>query len=228
MSCEANGVSIDVEVWKRSNRVTLDRQKMNHWILAVSLNENPSGADVKQNIYNALVRWQGNFIDFYWDIGTETRIVDFDNLDLKFLWTGVEPSPLGVLSEKLKMQTELGGNITQSRGALPGPVPTLVAGNVAYYRLDFAYRGTLSSLPWPVARADWYAWESDYCPINAEIVLMAAGVPTEAPAEKSAQERLDDALKGATLSLTSALFWPGLIIGGVLLAGYMAKKRIDK
>lgn len=204
---------IDVAEWTQQNRCPLFPGLMNRWLLIRTDEDAPTRWDIKQSLYDALVRWQGMAVDIYWDLGTAGRIGDFDNLRI-----------VNTASRQYQLP-----NPAVRREQLQGALPTVTGKNHIWVELEFAYRGALTNIAWPVARNSLFSFTEDQCPTGADWVLATVGMPTvEAPPELDFAQKVAQVSSSAASAAGSALFWPlvgvGVVVGGALLA----KRQLDK
>lgn len=211
---------IDTEKWQANNRVPLFPGKMNRWLLARTLRDNPEPTDIRNTLLAVFNKWfEGSPIDpVLADKGGAPGVVD----NVRIVRRSLTPISLS--------------NVARRREDLPGELPTVNGANgVLWLEVEFACRAMASSMPWPVRTAPGVigvqVQSSARCPINADWILLEAGKPlAEAPPEvpitnilaQATGEVIADTLDtagGAAGALLAPLFWP-LVIGGAAVALY--------
>lgn len=210
--------SVDVEVWRRANRVPIFRNKINRWLFARTTRDNPNAETVREELYDAMVRWSGKSVDFYLFSGGGVYVGDFDLVKV-------------VRAEKSDAQGfppfHLSDRLTRSQDLPYGPLPTINAGGkpLVYFEVTFAYRGFLTDLPWPVARIGAAGMTPlDRCPTSTDMMLFEVGQAlADAPSEKSLADLLGETAKELSKGAAKFVFWPvALAIG---LVGVVAWGR---
>jgi hypothetical protein len=199
---------VDVDKWRRENRVPLLRGKINRWILIRTVRDNPTSDQLKDTLAATFVKWfSGTTLDPALTFKGTTRSATADLIKLE-----------RVSKERLTFP-----KTARRREDLPGTLPTARPGEVVWLEVSFAYRGEQSDMPWPVRTGAPLQLESSaQCPIGADWVLDAAAVPTEdAPPEMSSAEKA-----GAVISNTAkdvgkgalGILWIPLAVAGAAIA----------
>ena len=123
----------------------------------------------------------------------------------------------------------------EMREKLPGPtLPLIKATNVLYLDDQFNYRGKIERLPWPCAKKSTVIAAAvpsgyDYCPLDADWILLAAAEPVSvAPPKTSAgtilQTKVDDAKSAARMGIGLYMMYLGVsIVGATYLFKYLGK-----
>ena len=206
---------VDVDEWQRQNRVPLFPGKVNRWILARTLRDNPTPDELKDTLAATFSKWFGGmpFDPVLSSKGT-TRSATADLIKLE-----------RVSKERLSFP-----QTARRREELPGISPTVRSGELVWLEVSFAYRGQLRDMPWPVrVGAAVQLQSSANCPIGADWILDSAAVPTvDAPPEKSSTEKAGEALSDTAQDLGRGLFkilWIPVAIVGVGLVLYYVGVR---
>jgi hypothetical protein len=195
---------------------------MNRWILARTTRDNPSSDDVRDDLYDSLVRWSGQSVDIYWFSGDGVYVGAFDLVTIP----RAERSPTGLPPFRYE------DTIAFAQDVSLGPMPTIDSGGqpLLYFEVQFAYRGYHESLPWPVSRkllAPGLPSPADQCPTGCDMMLYAAGTALQdAPPEKSLGELLSETSRRMTGQAASVLVWPALLGLGVVAAIAAGKHTI--
>ena len=206
---------VDVDKWRTENRVPLFRGKINRWILARTLRDDPSPDDIKQTLAATFMKWfAGTSLDPALVFHGTTRSATADLIKLE-----------RVSKERLSFP-----KTARRREDLPGVVPLLRSGDFAWLEVSFAYRGQETDMPWPVRTgAAVQLTSSAECPLDADWILDSTAEPTEdAPPEMSsggkAWEVLTDTAENVSTGALKALWAPLLVVGAVLLLFIRARR----
>lgn len=218
-------MSFDLEQWQLKNRAPLFSGKKNTWILARTLRDNPTEKDVKETLLFCLVKWfEGNGVDVL--LSSKSGDIVSNGVD------GIKVKTVSKTRPTLK-------STAARRENLPyGPIPTVNGqGGVAYVEVEFNYRASLESLPWPVRTAPGLIGmqlkSSAEHPIDADWILLEVGKPEEPSAKpptggeivlESALKPAAEAVKMTAQELIGDLWLP-LIIGGAIGAWWLLKKK---
>lgn len=206
---------IDTEAWGANNRAPVYRDQMNRWLLVRTVRDQPDADDVRKSLYDGMVRWSGQRIDFYWETARGTTIGDFDLV--RILRAERKPFTLDQV-ERRREDLRFG----------PLPMLNPEGDPPVYLEIEFAYRGYVDSLPWPVARIGLgNVILADDCPSNADWMLLAVGKPlSAAPPERSLSELISESGRHAAASVGKALLWPALLVGGAVALLAWARKEL--
>ncbi|MFZ5892527.1 MAG: hypothetical protein ACOY0T_15815 [Myxococcota bacterium] len=209
-------LGVDVDEWRRLNRVPLYPGKMNRWILARTLRDDPTPDDVKSTLAAVFMKWfEGTLLDPALTYHDTTRSGTADLVKL----------------ERVSRERLMFPNTVRRREELPGVMPMLRAGPFVWLEVSFAYRGQQTDMPWPVRTGAMVQLESSaQCPLDADWILDSVATPTEnAPVELSSTDKLLALLgeKGAELKkpLEDMALWAALIVGGALLTLLLARRN---
>jgi hypothetical protein len=117
---------VDVDRWRTENRVPLFRGKVNRWILARTLRDDPSPDDIKQTLATTFMKWfAGTSLDPALVFHGTTRSATADLIKLE-----------RISKERLSFP-----KTARRREDLPGVVPVLRSGDFVWLEVSFAYRG---------------------------------------------------------------------------------------
>jgi hypothetical protein len=206
---------VDVDKWRVDNRVPLFRGKVNRWILARTLRDDPSPDDIKQTLAATFMKWfDGTTLDPALVFHGTTRSATADLIKLE-----------RVSKERLSFPKS-----ARRREDLPGVVPVLRSGDLVWLEVSFAYRGQETDMPWPVRTgAAVQLTSSAECPLDADWMLDSTAVPTEdAPPEMSssgkAWEVLSDTAETVSTGALKALWAPLLVVGAGLVLFILARR----
>lgn len=210
---------VDVEEWRKKNRVKLYPGKVNHWVLARTLKDNPDDDDLKQTLFAVMNKWfKGSPIDPALELSSGGRAGNTDAIQIVAISRSLIDPPA----------------VMQTRDQLPyPPIPTVTAGPVVFIHVKFAYRGRQSSMPWPVRTSPGWAGvqlqTSAQCPIDADWMLVSAGKAVEkAPPKETVSEAVkekaaevaktanNDILKPLVKTVGAPLLFAGLGFGAFL------------
>ncbi|MFZ5895554.1 MAG: hypothetical protein ACOY0T_31140 [Myxococcota bacterium] len=207
--------AVDVEAWRRVNRVPLYPGKVNRWILARTLRDDPSPDDLRSTLAAVFAKWfEGTLLDPSLVFRDTTRSGTADLIKL----------------ERVSKERLMFPNTARRREELPGVMPMLRAGSFIWLEVSFAYRGQQKEMPWPVRTAAMVQLESSaQCPLDADWILDSVASPTEdAPPELSSTEKLGTLLgetgRAIKDELENALLLPAIIVGGVLAILLVARR----
>lgn len=220
LDCQA----LDIEAWRKANRVPVFPGKINRWLLARDGEDNASEGEIRADLLDTIVHWEsvGQWgLDskwFYWDFGNAARIGNFDLIEVK-----------RVSSDRFSIAPN-----AARREQLPlGPLPMVGGNRPLYVEMSFAYRGSMPDLPWPTALIPppsggifpaYY-----FCPIGAHWILLAAGQPLQdAPTERSTIDYMSDVGAAVTGSALQVLFWPLALVAGVGGVLHFTRRQISK
>jgi hypothetical protein len=206
---------VDVDDWRKQNRVPLFPNKVNRWILVRTLRDNPTPDQLKDTLAATFSKWfSGTPLDPVLTSKGTTRSATADLIKLE-----------RVSRERLSFQAS-----ARRREELPGLFPTVRPGDVVWLEVSFAYRGQTPDLPWPVRTGAAVQLQSSAnCPVDADWILDAAAVPTaDAPPEKSSSEKAADAVSDTAQQVGTGVakaLWLPLAIVGVGLVLYLLAVR---
>jgi len=206
---------VDVDEWRKLNRVPLFRGKVNRWVLIRTTRDNPTPDDLKNTLAAVFVKWfEGTVLDPALTFKGTTRSSTADLIKLE-----------RVSKDRLSLD-----NPARRREELPGLGPTVAPGEVVWLEVTFAYRGQQTDMPWPVRTgAAMQLTSSAQCPVGADWMLDAAQTPTlDAPAEQPTSEKAGEVLSNAADALTGSLFnllWlPLAALGAVALLVWQTRR----
>jgi hypothetical protein len=206
---------VDVDEWRKRNRVPLFPGKVNRWVLVRTTRDNPTPEDLKNTLAAVFVKWfEGTVLDPALVFKGTTRSSTADLIKLE-----------RVSKDRLSLD-----NPARRREELPGIGPTVAPGDLVWLEVSFAYRGQQTDMPWPVRTgAAMQLTSSAQCPVGADWMLDAAQTPTmdappeQTPAEK-AGEVVNNAAAGVAGGLLSLLWLPLAALGAVALLVLQARK----
>ncbi|MEI9948314.1 MAG: hypothetical protein WDO74_04870 [Pseudomonadota bacterium] len=206
---------VDVDEWRKLNRVPLFPGKVNRWVLVRTTRDNPTPDDLKNTLAAVFVKWfEGTVLDPALTFKGTTRSSTADLIKLE-----------RVSKERLSLD-----NPARRREELPGLGPTVAPGDVVWLEVTFAYRGQQTDMPWPVRTgAAMQLTSSAQCPVGADWMLDAAQMPTlDAPLEQASTEKAGEVLSNAADAVTGSLFnllWlPLAALGAVALLVWQARR----
>jgi hypothetical protein len=206
---------IDVDDWRRRNRVPLFPGKVNRWVLIRTTRDNPTPDDLKNTLAAVFVKWfEGTVLDPALVFKGTTRSSTADLIKLE-------------RASKDRLSFD---KTARRREELPGVGPTAAPGQVVWLEVSFSYRGQQTDMPWPVRTgAAMQLTSSAQCPIGADWVLDSAQIPTvDAPPEQTtgqkAGEVLGDAASSAASGIASLLWLPLVVIGVAALLVLRARE----
>jgi len=206
---------VDVDEWRRQNRVPLFPGKVNRWVLVRTTRDNPTPDDLKNTLAAVFVNWfEGTVLDPALTFKGTTRSATADLIKLE-----------RVSKERLSLD-----NPARRREDLPGLGPTLAPGEVVWLEVTFAYRGQQTDMPWPVRTgAAMQLTSSAQCPVGADWMLDAAQTPTvDAPPEQTSGEKAGEVVSTAADAAAGGLFnllWlPLAALGAVALLVWQARR----
>ncbi len=192
---------VDVSQWKKENTVELYPGHTNSWLVGIVVDKTSNVDQVLGKVKIMLDEAAGGSGVLYPTFGIAKNIDS-----VKIVKSGLKQFKL---SDQKQVWTKL-----------KSP-PNLAVGDgeqVLYVQVDFAYRGTVSQVPWPVLDP-FSIVLGRKCPLSAKVMLMAAG-----PSKGEAGERTDSPALVKVVKEHSKPFAFGLgaLIGvGVLgYAGY--------
>jgi hypothetical protein len=196
---------VDVDDWRKRNRVPLFPGKVNRWVLIRTTRDDPTPDDLKNTLAAVFVKWfEGTVLDPALVFKGTTRSSTADLIKLE-------------RASKDRLSFD---KTARRREELPGVGPTAAPGTVVWLEVSFAYRGQETDMPWPVRTgAAMQLKSSAQCPIGADWVLDSAQTPTaDAPPEQSTGEKAGEAVSDAASSAASgilSLLWLPLAVLGV-------------
>jgi len=165
---------IDTDAWQTANRVPLYREKVNRWLLARTLRDDPSSTGVRETLNAVFVRWfKGIGVDVLLETESGARTNNVDGLLVVNAVRGDRPS--------LKHQVKRREDCTIT-------VPTVEGSKgVLWIEVAFNYRGSKTDMPWPTWTAMALGTEAArVCPVNADWMLVEVSEPAgDAPPEQS-------------------------------------------
>jgi hypothetical protein len=205
-------LGVDVEEWRRTNRVPVFPGKINRWILVRTLRDDPTPDDLRTTLAAVFVKWfEGTLLDPALTYNDTTRSGTADLIKLE-----------RATRERLSFT-----NLARRREELPGALPTLRSGPHVWLEVTFAYRGQQTDIPWPVRTGAMVQLDSSaQCPVDADWILDSAAVATEpAPTEKSTTEKVAEKGKDAANKLMSGTWVPIAIAGGALVLFALLGRR---
>jgi hypothetical protein len=206
---------VDVDEWRKQNRVPLFPNKVNRWVLVRTLRDDPTPDDLKNTLAATFSKWfAGMPFDAALPSKGTTRSATADLIKLEH-----------VSKERLSFPQN-----ARRREELPGILPRVRSGEVVWLEVSFAYRGQLVDMPWPVrAGAAVQLQSSANCPVDADWMLDAAAVPTvDAPPEKSSSEKAGETITDTAQNVGAGIakvVWIPLALIGVGLVLYFVGLR---
>lgn len=206
---------VDVDDWRKRNRVPLFPGKVNRWVLIRTTRDDPTPDDLKNTLAAVFSKWfEGTVLDPALVFKGTTRSATADLIKLE-----------KVSKDRLSL-----ANPARRREDLPGVSPTVAPGNFVWLEVTFAYRGQQTDMPWPVRTgAAVQLTSSAQCPIGADWVLDSAQTPTEnAPPEQSSSDKAAEVVSDTADTLSSGLFgllWVPLAAIGVAAVLVMRARR---
>jgi hypothetical protein len=206
---------VDVDDWRKRNRVPLFPGKVNRWVLIRTTRDDPTPDDLKNTLAAVFSKWfEGTVLDPALVFKGTTRSATADLIKLE-----------KVSKDRLSL-----ANPSRRREDLPGVSPTVAPGNVVWLEVTFAYRGQQTDMPWPVRTgAAVQLTSSAQCPIGADWVLDSAQTPTEnAPPEQSSSDKATEVVSDTADTVTSGLFsllWVPLAAIGVAAVLVLRARR---
>ncbi|MEO8900331.1 MAG: hypothetical protein ABI627_02305 [Polyangiaceae bacterium] len=206
---------VDVDDWRKRNRVPLFPGKVNRWVLIRTTRDDPTPDDLKTTLAAVFSKWfEGTVLDPALVFKGTTRSATADLIKL----------------EKVSKDRLSVANSARRREELPGVSPTIAPGNFVWLEVTFAYRGQQTDMPWPVRTgAAMQLTSSAQCPIGADWVLDSAQTPTEnAPPEQSSGEKATEVVSDTAGTVTSGLFsllWVPLAAIGVAAVLVLRARR---
>lgn len=206
---------VDVDDWRKRNRVPLFPGKVNRWVLIRTTRDDPTPDDLKNTLAAVFSKWfEGTVLDPALVFKGTTRSATADLIKL----------------EKVSKDRLSVANPARRREDLPGVSPTVAPGNFVWLEVTFAYRGQQTDMPWPVRTgAAMQLTSSAQCPIGADWVLDSAQTPTEkAPPEQSSGDKAAEVVSDTADTVTSGLFsllWVPLAAIGVAAVLVLRARR---
>lgn len=171
---------VDTEEWAKQNRVRLYRGKVNRWLLARTLRDNPDPDDIRSTLNAVMSKWfDGVGIDPGLAAALESEGIVGEVVDgVRIVKASRLPITIPAIAERredLKYP----------------PLPVINLENPAIFLdVQFNYRGLAESIAWPVRTAPGIfgvqLQSSAMCPIGCDWLLLASGAP-----EADAPERKD-------------------------------------
>jgi hypothetical protein len=206
---------VDVDEWRKQNRVPLFPGKVNRWVLVRTTRDNPTPDDLKNTLAAVFVKWfEGTVLDPALVFKGTTRSATADLIKLE-----------RVSKDRLSFD-----NPARRREELPGVSPSVAPGKVVWLEVTFAYRGQQTDMPWRVRTgAAMQLTSSAQCPIGADWMLDAAQTPTvDAPPEQTSGEKATEVVSAAADGVAGGLFnllWlPLAALGAVALLVWQARR----
>ena len=184
---------VDVDDWRKRNRVPLFPGKVNRWVLVRTTRDDPTPDDLKNTLAAVFVKWfEGTVLDPALVFKGTTRSATADLIKLE-----------NVSKDRLSFD-----HPARRREELPGVGPTVAPGNLVWLQVSFAYRGQQKDMPWPVRTgASVQLTSSAQCPIGADWMLDSVQTPTEdAPPERSSGDKAGEVVSETASSVASGLF----------------------
>ncbi len=206
---------VDVDDWRKRNRVPLFPGKVNRWVLIRTTRDDPTPDDLKNTLAAVFSKWfEGTVLDPALVFKGTTRSATADLIKL----------------EKVSKDRLSVANPARRREELPGVSPTVAPGNFVWLEVTFAYRGQQTDMPWPVRTgAAMQLTSSAQCPIGADWVLDSAQTPTEnAPPEQSSGDKATEVVSDTADTVTSgliSLLWVPLAAIGVAAVLVLRARR---
>lgn len=210
---------VNVDEWQKNNRVPVFKNRFNRWLVVRTTRDSPSSDKVRADLYDAMVRWSGEWVDVWLYSSGGVSVGHFDMVKIVRAEKGAMP-PFR-LNKRLKRAQDLPC----------GPMPTINAGGkpLVWFEVEFVWRGYESTIPWPVARtllAGTVPSPADACPIGADMMLYEVGVAgNEAPAEKSLIDKLAETSAQMSAGMGKIAFWPIMGIATAFGVVGLARKR---
>lgn len=164
---------VDASEWEKANRVKLFRDKLQRWVMAVTVDQTDSQDEIAARVR----RWLNFVFSAGPSIGREIgAATDFHVIDVN--------------------RTEPGMPDASQRREQLDPLPFLKPGPVAFVTLEFAWRGPAAEMPWPVTRLVGTRMHgaNTRCPMDANMMLVATKELGQAP-----DRQLDDLGLGGDL-----------------------------
>lgn len=220
---------VDVPAWLAANRVRVQPDFFNYWLLWRTTRDNPTEQDIRDTVAAVFVKWfDGSVIDPVATFKGTTRSGVADLIEVVKI--GAPGQALGVPGKGLRDM--------QRRELLPlGPPPMVAAAERAdqpaavQVLVRFAYRGKLGNMAWPTWRGG--AVDTDAgrrCPVDADWILDRAWIAATEPAPpeqttgEKAGEEIDKAAKKATRKIWSiALPLLALVAAGAAIVRKVTK-----
>jgi len=247
---------IDLDAWKAANRVKLYPGQRIRWILARSIDDKMSLGDIREQVEGSAYTTASVFRKWFNYLGlqpgdlTETEAGNIDNL--KVLGIGSREDMITASRTPTLIDGKIavaGLGIAQKAEEMPGPI--LVRQPKIYVFVEFIYRGTQSSMPWPMYNDALLARK--WCPVDAQWGLSitltqgqdAVNVPPETslsnpstytplPSTAAIVKKADelaaaaaDIAKKAAEPLSNALKWAGVaavVVAGGLVIYYLPRR----
>lgn len=163
-------LGIDVEKWLQQNRVPLFPGKINRWLLARTLRDNPSDAKVKNSLLDSFARWfPGGWVtDPWFETSEGGRTEGLDGLRI----VNASKNENSNFADAVKRREEctILPTVESSKGVL-------------YVEVVFNYRSQADNIAWPVdvlhdLASDPFPLQSlQSCPDRADWILVAVGRP---------------------------------------------------
>jgi len=233
----------DMAKFNETNKVPLLANSWNRWVLARTTKDNPSPIDVENTLRGVFAHW------FRWTVNSRPDQTG-SPVDASVLYAVHAPETCagqaGELAGNGRVNTSRHGavdllhpvkitndqplytnaqllvmpNGKPAKREYVDPLPTVVGPGVIWVVADFVWRGTTTSIPWPVARASTMGIRND-CAEDADWALWAAVRPPscKTPAElTSGQKFINTLAQGAwdynlPILLGVALVGVGVYVG---------------
>lgn len=219
-------LGIDVAKWRADNRAPLFPGKVNRWLLARTLRDNPSDQKVKTSLLDSFTRWfAGGLSADPWFETSEGGMT-----------TG-EVDGIQILNASKDGRARFKDPIKSRESCTI--IPTVDGKNGALYvEVVFNYRGTSDDLPWPIDVLQDLVSDPipllslQSCPDKADWMLVSVGRPAgpvRAPKSTAAiaTELVFTPVGDVVETAVSSLFRPILIPIWVAL-GFWAYTKVKK
>jgi len=233
---------IDLAKWKATNRVKLYPGQRIRWIFARSTDDKASLDDIRaqaegsfgtasvfQKWFDPVALLPGDY--------TETEAGKIDNLKVL---------GIGTRDAMITAGQTAGLVIAQKAEDMPGPI--LVRLPKVYVLVEFIYRGTQNSMPWPVyddaviarkwcpTEAQWglsiaFGQGKDAAVVPKETTLSNPSTYTPLPSSETIAKKADE-LAEAAKALPKAINWALIagavavvVVGGALIVYYVPRRQ---
>ena len=181
---------LDIPTWSEKNRAPLHPDQTNIWVITCVNADNETTEVLVKRILRGMELWFDSSVDLVALFDGRAKYGNADNVDIK-------PVP-GFPTDE--------GPVEIFRKSLETP-PTLKAGNLATFLLKFDYRGTATSMPWPVYTSTFIS--RALCPAFAEVILSTVIRPSLPAAPPISDEDVFDRFRkkaGDTIDRASGEF----------------------
>jgi hypothetical protein len=180
LGCGAD-VGFDLAKFQATQRAPLFTNQWNRWVLARTTRDNPDDDTVRRTLIAVFKKWSSAY-DLEWGpaevLGDWTitdgpraghlthRIGHFDLIDVQKIDRSKD-APMLPLAQVAPMPPP--SKLRATRGSVD-PLPMLSTSTAIWVVVDFVYRGSGQSMPWPIWNdaswqhgcpwgADWIAWD---------------------------------------------------------------------